>query len=117
MSGLAAVMLIYPGSVLEPLWRLNPRADAGLHAIGVWAVALMVLVCLACAAAALGLKRRKLWGFWVAVAILSINLVGDLANAVLAHDWRTLIGLPIGTIILSYLFANQRIFHSGRPEH
>jgi len=26
ISGLAAVMLLFPGSVLEPLWRLNPHA-------------------------------------------------------------------------------------------
>jgi len=112
MSGLAAVMLIYPGSVLEPLWRLNPLAREGLHAMGVWAVALMLLVCFACAAAALGLNRQRLWGFWIAVVILSINLIGDFVNSVFAHNWRTLIGLPIGVIILAYLFANQRIFHS-----
>jgi hypothetical protein len=113
MSGLAAVMLIYPGSVLDALWRLNPRAQNSLHAMGVWAVALMLSVCFACAAAATGLKRRRLWGFWIAIAILGINLVGDLVNAVFARDWRALIGLPIGTIMLAYLLANRRIFHSS----
>ncbi len=38
MSGLAAVMLLFPGSVLEPLWRLNPRARKGFAAMGLWAV-------------------------------------------------------------------------------
>ena len=112
MSGLAAMMLIYPGSVLDALWRLNPRAHDSLHAMGVWAVALMLSACFACAGAATGLKRRRLWGFWIAVAILGINFVGDLVNAVFAHDWRTLIGLPIGIIMLAYLLANRRIFHS-----
>ena len=64
----------------------------------------MVAVCLACAVAALGLHRRKHYGLTVAVTILIINLVGDLTNVVLAHDWRPLIGLPVGGMILAYLF-------------
>lgn len=57
MSGLAALMLLFPGSVLEPLWRLNPRAREGFAAMGALAVLLMAVVCVACATAALGLWR------------------------------------------------------------
>jgi hypothetical protein len=38
----------FPGSEPEPVRRLNRRAHEGFHAMGVWAIALMVLVCLAC---------------------------------------------------------------------
>jgi hypothetical protein len=112
MSGLAAVMLLFPGSVIEPLWRLNPRARGGFAAMGLWAVLLMVAVCLACATAAFGLLRCKRWGYWTAVAILSINLAGDMANAVIAHDRRTLIGLPIGGAMVVYLLAKRSAFSS-----
>jgi hypothetical protein len=54
---LTAVMLLSPGSILEPLWRLNPRAHHGFAALGFWAVLLMVAVALACTIAALGLWR------------------------------------------------------------
>jgi uncharacterized membrane protein (DUF2068 family) len=64
--------------------------------MGLWAVLLMVAVCVACATAALGLRRCKRWGYWMALAILSINIGGDTIHAVVAHDWRTLVGLPIG---------------------
>ena len=91
MSGLAAVMLLFPGSVLEPLWRLNPRAREGFANMGAWAALLMGMVCAACTTAALGLLRCARWGYWTALAILSINLVGDTLNvfcARLAHsDW------------------------------
>ncbi len=110
MSGLAAVTLLFPGSVLEPLWRLNPRAHEGFAVMGLWAVAMMAAVSVACATAALGLRRRKRWGYWTALAILSINLAGDLTNAVVTHDWRTLIGLPIGGAMIVYLLTKRSAF-------
>jgi len=110
MSGLATVMLLMPGSVLEPLWRLNPHARDGLAAMGLWSVLLMAVVCVACGIAILGLRRCKRWGYWVALSILTINLAGDTANAVIAHDWRTLIGLPIGGAMIAYLLTNRSVF-------
>jgi len=110
MSGLTAVMLSFPGSFLEPLWRLNPRAREGFVAMGGSAILLMVLVCAACASAALGLWRCARWGLWTAVAILGINLAGDTANAFVLRDWRTLIGLPIGGAMLAYLIRQRRVF-------
>jgi len=110
MSGLAAGMLLFPGSALQPLWRLNPRAREGFAAMGLWAVLLMAAVCVACATAALGLQRCKLWGYWIAPAILSINLAGDVTNALVAHDWRTLIGLPIGGAMAVYLLTKRSVF-------
>lgn len=114
MSGLAAVMLLFPGSVLESLWRLNPRAREGFAGMGWWAVLLMTVVCLACAAAALGLQRCKRWGYWTALAILGVNLAGDVTNAVFGHDWRTLIGLPIGGVMIVYLLLRRAAFNSGQ---
>ena len=110
MSGLAAVMLLIPGSVLEPLWRLNPHARDGFATMGLWGVLLMALVCVACDMAALGLRRCKRWGYWMALSILTMNLAGDTANAVLAHDWRTLMGLPIGSAMIVYLLTKKSAF-------
>ena len=103
-SGLSAVMLLLPGTPLDMLWRLNPHAHVGFLAMGPWAVVLMSAVCFACATAALGLWRCQRWGRWVAIVILSINLVGDTTNSFLTHDWRTLIGVPIAGIVIVYLF-------------
>ena len=103
MSGLAAVMLLFPGGPLDVLWRINPRGHEGFAVMGGWAVLLMVLVCAACIAAAAGLWRCKRWGLFVAIAILSVNLLGDTINAFVLRDWRTLIGLPIGGAMILYL--------------
>lgn len=110
MSGLASVMLLSPGGVLEPLWRLNSRAREGFAAMGLWAVLLMVTVCLACGMAALGVLRGRRWGYWMALAILSINLAGDTANTVIKHDWHTLVGLPIGGAMIVYLLSKRNAF-------
>lgn len=115
MSGLAAVMLLFPGNVLDSLWRVNPRAHESFAAMGVWAILLMALVCAACLTAAVGLWHCKRWGFWTAIAILCINLVGDVANVAIAHDWRTLIGLPVGAFMIFYLLVRQRHVFTEQP--
>lgn len=109
-SGLAAVMLILPGTSLDVLWRLNPHARDGFVTMGHWAVFLMSVACLACGAAALGLWHCRRWGYWTATGILSINVLGDTINAFLLRDWRTLIGLPIAGLMIAYLFWNRTIF-------
>jgi hypothetical protein len=105
-------MLLLPGTPLDELWRLNPHAREGFLTPGFPAVLLMCAVCFACAAAALGLWRCRRWGFWTAIGILSINLLGDTINAFLLRDWRTLIGLPIAGQMIGYLLKKQTIFAS-----
>jgi hypothetical protein len=114
MSGLAALMLLFPASVLAALWRLNPQAGVQLGGLGVWAILLMAAVSIACATAALGLWRIQSWGYRAALAILLVNLAGDTLNAALLHDWRTLIGLPIGGLMVFYLVRQRALFHRAR---
>ena len=110
MSGLAAIMLVMPESVLEPLWRLNPHARDGFTAMGLWGVLLMAVVCVACGMTALGLRRCKRWGYWMALSILTINLAGDTASALITLDLRTLTGLPIGGAMIVYLLTKRSAF-------
>ncbi|PYQ57159.1 MAG: hypothetical protein DMF53_23425 [Acidobacteria bacterium] len=103
MSGLTCILLLFPGSALDAVWRLNPQAREGLRQMGPWAVVLMATVCAACALAARGLWLRAPWGRRLALAILTVNLIGDLGSAVVREDLRTLIGLPIGGALIVYL--------------
>ena len=113
MSGLAAVMLLFPGGIFDPMWRLNPHAHQGFAAMGGWAVLLMLVVCVACFTAAVGLWLCRRWGLLTALTILIVNLVGDTANALLAHDWPTLVGLPIAGLMIVYLFRARSLFAPG----
>jgi hypothetical protein len=111
-SGLSAVMLLLPGSPLDVLWRINPHAHEGFLTMLHWAVVLMSAVCFACAVAALGLWRCRPWGYWTAIVILSMNVLGDTINSLLRRDWRTLIGVPIAGLMILYLFKKRNDFRS-----
>ena len=100
--------LAFPGSFLEPIWRLKPDALVEFHKLGGWSIALMAAVGAACGLAAFGLARDTEWGRHLAIGILTVNLIGDSLNAWLRHDPRTLIGLPIGGLMIWYLVKVSR---------
>jgi len=106
-SFVSSISLFFPGSFLERMWRLNPRARAGFADMGVWAIVLMCAVCVACASAAVGLWRGKRWGYWLAVALLAINLLGDIVNVLLGTEPRAVFGIPIVVAIFAFLMSGQ----------
>jgi hypothetical protein len=107
IAGASALALAFPGSWLDPMWRLNPEARAGLAKLGSGAAVLMLIVAVACTAAAAGLWTGRRWGHRLAIGVLGCNLVGDLLNAVLRGDFRALIGLPIGGAMIAYLLSRR----------
>jgi len=68
-------MFLFPGSFLDSLSRVNPRAHEGFAVLELWAVLLMVVVALVRATAAFGLWHCARWGYIMALAILSVNLL------------------------------------------
>jgi hypothetical protein len=112
-SGLSAISLLFPGGLLEPMWRLNPRAREAFAGMGAWAPLLLGAVCLACAASAYGFCHGRRWGYRLGIALLLINLTGDLVNAALGIEPRAVIGLPIVALLLWYLSSSKvRAFFS-----
>jgi hypothetical protein len=105
---LTIIALLFPGGALESIWQLNPDAHVAFQQIGRLSILLMVVVGSACALAAIGLAVRARWGVPLALGILTVNLVGDLLNAFVRHDLRTLIGLPIGGAMIAYLLIARR---------
>ena len=103
MCALTIWLLLFPGGALDSLWRLNPEAHAAFQRIGGLLILLMVIVGVACALAAIGLARNAKWGRWLGILILAANLLGDLTNAFVRHDLRTLIGVPIAAAMIFYL--------------
>lgn len=103
MCGLTIGLLLFPGTAVDSLWRLNPEAHSAFQSFGGWAILLMLGVGLGCAIAAIGLWKGTRWGVRLALLILSINILGDLINAFVRNDYRALIGLPIGGAMIFYL--------------
>jgi hypothetical protein len=104
--------LAFPGGFLEPIWRLKPEAREQFQQIGGASIALMAVVGAACGLAAIGLAKNAEWGRRLAIGVLAANLVGDSLNALLRHDPRTLIGLPIGGLMIFYLLKRKRALNS-----
>src|SRR5205085_10234115 len=88
------VSLLFPGSFLEPMWRLNPRARDAFAKAGVWAIILMCAVCVSCVLAAAGLWRGARWGYRLALILLVINMSGDIANLLLGTEPGAIVGVP-----------------------
>ena len=100
--------LAFPGGFLEPIWRLRPEARLEFQKIGNWSVVLMTVVGVACGLSAIGLAQNAQWGRRLAIGVLAVNLIGDSLNAFFRHDLRTLIGLPIGGLMIFYLLKKWR---------
>lgn len=107
MCALTVLLLLFPGTALDSLWRLNPEAQAAFQSLGRMSILLMAIVGMACAFAAAGLWQGRRWGIHLAIVILSINIMGDLFNAVVRHDYRALIGLPIGGAMIFFLVRRR----------
>ena len=107
ISLIASISLLLPGSFLESIWRINPRAHDNLSSLGLWAVILLLIVSMFCAAASLGLWRTSWWGYWLAVGLITINLIGDVINVLLGTEPRAIVGVPIAAAILIYLMSKR----------
>ena len=86
----ATISLLAPNSFFKQMWRLNPRAHENLATLGLWAAVLLATVSVFCAAAAIGLWRASRWGYWFAVGLIVINLVGNVTTSWVQITLRSL---------------------------
>ena len=104
---IAVSALLFPESLLKPIWRLNPRGHVGFMAMGSWAILLLLIVSAACGVAAVGLWRGARWGQVIAVLLILLNLIGDVVNAALGIEPRAVVGIPIAGLLLIYLLSHK----------
>ena len=109
ISFVVMLALVFPGSYLESIWRLKPEAQTQFQTFNRGAsIALMAAVGAACGVAAVGLAKNAEWGRRLAIGILTANLIGDSLNALFMRDPTTLIGLPIGGLMIFFLVRTKR---------
>ncbi|HEX4066581.1 MAG TPA: hypothetical protein VHZ09_11220 [Acidobacteriaceae bacterium] len=104
--------LLAPGTRLDRIWTLNPRAYAAFARGGLASGVLLLVVCGAAAAAARGLLRRRRWAWALAIGIFGINGLGDLANLALTRAWlKAGAGMLVAALFLALLLrADVRTF-------
>ena len=107
MSSLALASLLLPSSPLRYIWRINPHALEAFESMGLWAYLMLVVVAAVCALSAVGVWRRRRWGYALAVSVLAANMVGDAANAAFGNEPRAVVAVLIVAAVLAYLARSK----------
>ncbi len=103
MASLAAITLLWRGTALDRIWALNPTAYKQLAPLGGTIGVLFLLLGAALTTAGVGWFRHRLWGWRLAVAIITIQVLGDVVNCV-RGDWlRGGTGVFIAGALLLFL--------------
>ena len=80
MASLAGATLVWPRTVLDRLWILNPRAYNQLSPLGKTAGIAFLSLGAALAVAGAGWLRRRFWGWALAVVIIATQALANLIN-------------------------------------
>jgi hypothetical protein len=107
MALYAAITLLHPGTVLDRLWFLNPRAHRDLLMFRNPAGVLFLIVAALAATAGLGWFRRRLWGWRLAVLGISAQLLGNVFNLIRGDLLRGGTGLLIAAALLICLLSDK----------
>jgi hypothetical protein len=107
MACLAATTLLWRGTMLDRVWALNPTAHKQLAPLGGIVGIFFLLLGAVLAAAGIGWLRRRLWGWRLAVAIITAQVLGDVVNCV-RGDWlRGGVGVIIAGAVLLFLLQSR----------
>lgn len=116
MAALAAWLLAFPGTRLDRLWALNPRAHAQFASLGSllpWAALGFLLM------AIVGVYTTRLWfqrrfrGWRIATFAIAIQAMSDAVNFLRGDYFAGLLGLLIASVLLTFLLSRpvKAAFH------
>jgi hypothetical protein len=107
MSSLAGLTLAFPGTAIDRIWILNPRAYQQLAPLGGGVGVLFLLLAGVLTTAAIGWFQHRIWGWRLAVAIIATQFAGDLVNTLSGHAIERGIGVVIASALLIYLLRKE----------
>jgi hypothetical protein len=102
MAGLSGITLVWPGTALDQARVLNPLAHRELAPHG-WMVGIPFLLLGATLFTAGVGWFRRLWGWRLAVALIAVQVLGNIVNLFLGRVAEGATGLVIAGALLGYL--------------
>ena len=106
IATLAGTTLVWPGTALDRIWSLNPRAYAELTPLGRVVGMGFILFGMTLAVTAVGWFKRCLWGWRLAVGIIAAQVLGDVVNVSRGRIVAGGIGAIIAAVMLFYLLGD-----------
>ncbi|MFZ0300179.1 MAG: hypothetical protein WAM13_17645 [Candidatus Sulfotelmatobacter sp.] len=107
MASLAAITLIWRGTVLDRIWTLNPRGLQQLAPFGKLVGISFLVLAAVLALAGVGWFRLQLWGWRLCVAIIATQVLGDLVNCLRGDFLRGGVGFAIAGALLIYVLRSK----------
>ncbi len=92
LAGLAAVSLVFPGRVLEAMWRLDPRGHEVLGRMHGWGALLLAAVSMTCTVLAVGLWHGRRWNYAAVISLLAFQVADDILRMVARFDPHVIVG-------------------------
>jgi len=99
----AAFTLLFPGTALDRIWALNPRAYREMRPLGRVIGLIFPLLSAALALAGIGWLKRRAWGWKLAVTLMAVNCLGDLSRTLMGFWLEGGTGILIAGLLLFYL--------------
>lgn len=99
--------LLFPGSLMEVVWRAYPARRAMLMPYREWLGPGFLILAIAMLFASVGCSRRRIWGWRLAVGIFAVNGIGDVGQIFLGHFVEGTIGVSAAGTVLYYLFLSR----------
>jgi hypothetical protein len=117
-ASLAGMTLVWRGTALDHIWALNPRGYHKLAPFGKAAGLLFLFLGATLAVTGIGWFKRCVWSWRLALAIMTIHVVGDIVNIALGHAVEGAIGVAAGGALLFYLLRGsvRAVFKRCGPE-
>jgi len=103
MAIIAGITLMRPGTALDHMWSLNPRAYRDLAPFGKSVGVLFLFLAISLLLAGLGWLKRQLWGWRLSVVIVGIQVLGNLAGIFLGRAVEGVVGFTIAGALLLYM--------------
>ena len=106
-ASLAGISLSWPGTFLDPIWKLNPTAYLAMAPLGKTIGIPFLFLAATLALTGILWFQRRIWGWRLAVVIIAIEVLGGISNAFRGDVLGGLIGFAIAAALLLFLLRSK----------